>query len=164
MFHRTRLFEACPGVLDDLDADIVGTRPPFGRGGVALRQEGDRWTVTLAGQHGEEPPADLDGFLAYAQTLPTTGIAEIVRNCRPIGEPAQYRYPSSRWLHWERLAQRPQGLIVIGDAVCSFNPVYGQGMSCVAHQVEKLRELLAQGGTADLAGRSATPSPPRWPR
>ena len=153
--YMTRQFEARPGVLDDLDADIVGTRPPSGRAGVALRQEGGRWTVTLAGQRGEQPPPDLDGYLAFAQSLPTDGIARIVAGCAPVGEAISYRYPSSRWRRWDRLTARPQGLIIIGDAVCSFNPIYGQGMSSAAHQALRLRELLAAGG-ADLAGRTAT--------
>ncbi len=152
--YMTRQFEARPGVLDDLDADIVGTRPPSGRAGVALRQESGRWTVTLAGQRGEQPPPDLDGYLAFAQSLPTDGIARIVAGCTPVGEAISYRYPSSRWRRWDRLMTRPQGLIMIGDAVCSFNPIYGQGMSSAAHQALRLRELL-DDGTADLAGRTA---------
>jgi 2-polyprenyl-6-methoxyphenol hydroxylase-like FAD-dependent oxidoreductase len=152
--YMTRQFESRPGVLDDLDADIVGTRPPSGRAGVALRQEGGRWTVTLAGQRGEQPPADLEGYLAFAQSLPTDGIARIVAGCTPVGEAISYRYPSSRWRRWEKLKTRPQGLVMIGDAVCSFNPIYGQGMSSAAHQALRLREVLA-AGTADLAGRTA---------
>lgn len=145
--YVTRLFHTRPGILDDLDADVVGTRPPNGRSGVAARIEADRWTVTLSGQNGEEPPTDLPAFLAYARTLPTPGIAEIIENCEPIGEAVRYRFPGSRWVRWERLDRRPAGFVVIGDAVCSFNPVYGQGMSSAAHQALRLRELLEQAGT-----------------
>ncbi|MBI4942279.1 MAG: hypothetical protein HY830_16165 [Actinobacteria bacterium] len=152
--YMTRRFRSRPGVLDDLDADIVGTRPSSGRAGVALRQEGDLWTVTLAGQHGEQPPADLDGYLAFARSLPTDGIAQIVARCEPVGDAVAYRYPTSRWRRWDKLPSRPQGLVVIGDGVCSFNPIYGQGMSSAAHQVLTFRELL-RAGTSDLAGRTA---------
>jgi 2-polyprenyl-6-methoxyphenol hydroxylase-like FAD-dependent oxidoreductase len=153
--YVTRLFRTRPGVLDDIDADVVGTRPPNGRSGVAARVEGDRWTVTLSGQSGEEPPGDLPDFLAYARTLPTQGIAEIIEKCEPIGGALPYRFPGSRWVRWERLERRPADFVVIGDAVCSFNPVYGQGMSSAAHQALRLRELLEQGGTARLADRAA---------
>ncbi|MFN8195348.1 MAG: hypothetical protein U0R80_13825 [Nocardioidaceae bacterium] len=154
--YVTRLFLARPGLLEDLDADVVGTRPPHGRSGVALRLEGDLWTVTLAGQAGECPPADLNGFLDYARSLPTPHLAEIIEGCEPAGEPMHYRFPGSRWVRWEKLSRRPEGLVVIGDAVCSFNPVYGQGMSSAAHQALRLRELLADGGTQRLARRTAT--------
>jgi 2-polyprenyl-6-methoxyphenol hydroxylase-like FAD-dependent oxidoreductase len=153
--YVTRLFRSRPGVLDGLDAQVVGAHPPYGRAGVALRQEGDRWTVTLSGQHGEVPPSDLEGFLAYARTLPADGIAQIVEGCEPLGEPTPYRFPGSRWVRWERLRRRPEGFVVIGDAVCSFNPVYGQGMSSAAHQVVRLRALLAEGDPEGLARRSA---------
>lgn len=152
--YMTRQFQTRAGVLDHLDADVVGTRPPSGRAGVALRQEGNRWTVTLAGQHGEQPPPDLDGYLSFAQSLPTDGIAQIIANCEPVGDAVSHRYPTSRWRRWDRLTARPQGLVVIGDAVCSFNPIYGQGMSSAAHQALRLRELL-DAGKHDLAGRTA---------
>ncbi len=153
--YVTRLFRTRDGVLDDLDADVVGTRPTSGRGGVALRQEGGRWTVTLAEQFGGRPQADLEGFRAFAGTLPTSGIAAIAEHCQPIGEASRFTYPTSRWRRWEKLDRRLGGLVVIGDAVCSFNPIYGQGMSSAAQQALELRKLLQAGGTHDIAARSA---------
>ncbi|MFN8080341.1 MAG: hypothetical protein U0Q19_12320 [Kineosporiaceae bacterium] len=153
--YVTRLFRDRPGVLDDVDADIVGTRPNSGRAGVALRQEGDRWTITLAEQFAGEPPADLDGFRAFARSLPTQGIADIAARCEPLGEAVRFTYPASRWRHWEKLDRRLGGLVVIGDAVCSFNPIYGQGMSSAAQQALELRDLVQSNGFDDLAARSA---------
>lgn len=154
--YVTRLFRDRPGVLDDIDADVVGTRPPSGRSGVAARVEGGCWTVTLSGQNGEEPPSDLAGFLTYARTLPSRGIAEGIEGCAPLGDPVRFRFPGSRWVRWERLGRRPSGFVVIGDAVCSFNPVYGQGMSSAAHQALRLRELLETHGFERLEHRAAT--------
>ena len=56
--------------------------------------------------------------------------------------PPVYRFPSSVQRHYERLATFPEGLLVLGDAISSFNPFYGQGMSSAALQVQALRQLL----------------------
>jgi 2-polyprenyl-6-methoxyphenol hydroxylase-like FAD-dependent oxidoreductase len=152
--YVTRRFRQQPGVLDDLDADVVGADPQIARSGVALRQEDGSWTVTLAGGFGEKPPSELADFLTFARSLPTPGLAEIIAGCEPLGDPRTYHYPNSRWLHWEKLADRPECFTVIGDAVCSFNPVYGQGMSSAALQAEALGGVLDHG-LAGLPARAA---------
>lgn len=143
--YVTRWFRNRPGVLDDIDGDLAGTDHRNTRGGVALRQEGDTWAVTLAGSFGERPPSELADYQAFARTLPTPGVAEIATHCEPLGEPMTFHYPNSRWMHWEKLPTRPERFTVIGDAYCSFNPIYGQGMSSAALQAEALAEVLADG-------------------
>lgn len=125
----TRRFRQQFGVLDDLDVEVVGTDPQGSRSGVALHQEDGSWSVTLAGAFGERPPSELTELQAFARGLATPGIAEVAAACEPVGDPLTYHYPDSRWLHWEKLADQPERFLAIGDAVCSFTPVYGQGMS-----------------------------------
>ena len=153
--YVTRTFRDVPGLLPDTDAVIVGANPPGQVGGVALRQEHGQWIVTLTGIHGIQPPTDLDEFIRFAGALPTPALAHVASTAQPVGDAEVFRYPASRWRHYEQLSRRPEGFLVIGDAVCSFNPVYGQGMSSAGRQVLALAHLLAPVTNSDELARAA---------
>ena len=130
--------------------------PKSSRGGFMFCIEGDRWLVSLGGRGEEKPPGDMDGFLAFTKTLRTPTMHEALRDARPEGEPVRMAFPGSVWRHFSRLDHFPRGLLPIGDAICRFNPLYGQGMSVAAREACVLRELLAAGDAdplADLASR-----------
>jgi 2-polyprenyl-6-methoxyphenol hydroxylase-like FAD-dependent oxidoreductase len=117
------------------------------RGGLAavmVPLEGNRWIVTLVGRHGDNPPGDLDGFLGYAQQLRTPTIYDVIKGAEQLGEIARFGFPASVWRHFERIENFPHGLLPLGDSICRFNPVYGQGMSMAAQEACLLHELLKE--------------------
>jgi 2-polyprenyl-6-methoxyphenol hydroxylase-like FAD-dependent oxidoreductase len=146
-------------IPDDHSADWKGVRT-FGMasqrrgGGLMLPLEGDRWMLTLGGRRGGKPPGDWDGFLGYAKQLRTPTVYDAVERAERVGEVARYGFPASVFRHFERLEAFPRGLLPLGDAICRFNPIYGQGMSIAAQEACLLQQLFRKRAeTADpLAG------------
>jgi 2-polyprenyl-6-methoxyphenol hydroxylase-like FAD-dependent oxidoreductase len=147
--YASRSYARDPGAPDG--AAIAGT-PANSRGGVMIPQEGDRWIVSIGGILGDSAPLDHDGFTAYAATLPSPAIHEVIRDAEPLSDALRFRYPVSTRRRYERLPHLPTGWLPFGDAICSFNPVYGQGMSVAAMEAVALRDVLADG-TAQLQER-----------
>jgi len=150
--YASRFFRRKPSDLNGDMAVIIPPTPQGKRGGVMLAQEGDRWTVTLVSHSGNYAPIELEGFREYARTLPAPFIYEVVRNAEPMCDGATARFPASVRRRYERIECFPEGYLVFGDAISSFNPIYGQGMSVAALESIELDTTLREG-TADLAKR-----------
>ncbi|MBB5804245.1 2-polyprenyl-6-methoxyphenol hydroxylase-like FAD-dependent oxidoreductase [Saccharothrix ecbatanensis] len=138
LYRRTDLVE--PKI-----AFAVPVAPAEFRAGLMLPIEGDRWLVSLSGWH-DRFPHDDEEFESHAASLPHPAIREVVSTGEPLTGISVIRFPASRRRYFERLRRSPAGFLTLGDAVCSFNPIYGQGMSCAAMAAAELRRLLGVHG------------------
>ncbi|WP_433224064.1 FAD-dependent oxidoreductase [Dactylosporangium sp. CS-047395] len=132
----------------DLSINPIAT-PDNPRGAFFPKLPGDMSMCSLTGLLGDHPPADLEGFLAFAKSLPVPDIYDAIQDAEPLDEGVTFRFPASVRRHFERLTAFPDRLLVIGDGVCSFNPVYGQGMTVAAQEAMALRSQLRSGRAPD---------------
>jgi hypothetical protein len=152
LVYVSREYRRRPGDAEVV-ALVVGHSAAVPRGGVALSAEGDRWLVTLYGMGDDVPPVDPDGYHQFAARLPVQDLHRLLQRVEPLGAPRLMRIPVSIRRRYERLGRFPEGYVVFGDALCQFNPSYGQGMTVAACEAVALRECLADGGQNGLARR-----------
>ena len=122
---------------------FIGPPPDFPDGAILEIIEQSTWHVTLMGRFGYYPPRDAAGFLAFAKALHTPKLYDLIKDAERVADITAYRFPTSRRHHYERLTTVPEGLVVLGDAISSVNPFYGQGMSAAALQVQALQQILS---------------------
>lgn len=134
---------------------VVHSRPAGClRSGTIFPVEGERWIVTLTGASADYPPADEAGFLAFARTLRSSALYDSIVAAEPLTAVHHYRRMENRLRHYERLARWPDGIAVVGDAICGFNPVYGQGMTIAALDAQLLDAHLKEGAGKHAIGHA----------
>jgi 2-polyprenyl-6-methoxyphenol hydroxylase-like FAD-dependent oxidoreductase len=126
--------------------------------------DGETVELSLTGILGDHAPTDAEGFLAFAKSLPIPDFYDYVHDATPVDAPVRFKFPASVWRHYERLTRFPDGLLVMGDAVCSFNPIYAQGMTVSGMEALTLRKHLQSPAAlnpmeffAEIAGQIASP-------
>ncbi|MFE5033632.1 FAD-dependent oxidoreductase [Streptomyces sp. NPDC056683] len=150
LVNATRIYRRPEGAehfpLTVLHANPYASRP--GRSGMVLPIEGDRWMVSLAGTRGGEPPADPDGFLEYIRRLPDPILGRLVSGAEPLTDVHTSHSTHNARRYLEKARTWPEGLVVLGDALATFNPAYGQGMSVAAQGARTLSRELDRSGPA----------------
>lgn len=156
--YTSRIYKrtAIPGAT--WKALIIIPTPPAARMGLLLPIEGDRWIASMVGWHGDYAPADDAGYMEFIRSLPTPDIYNALKDAEPLNQIVTHKIPSNLWRRYEKMARFPERLAVLGDALCSFNPTYAQGMTTGTLEVTALEKCLqdsVSSANSSLDGVSA---------
>lgn len=153
--YASRIYRRDPAYRDKWNVLLVTPRLPGDRRmGVISPIEGDRWMVTAGGWLGQYPEANEESFLAFLGDLPVRDIHDVIVKAEPLSDVRRFSLSGGLRRRYDRLERFPAGFFVLGDAVCSFNPIYSQGMSVCSMQVMAFARHLG----AHLEGRLPAPA------
>ena len=146
--YASRWYQKPAGFAADWKCLLIAPKPLSNpRSAVIYPIENSEWIVTLGGINRIFPPTDEAGFLEFARQLTTPALHDAIQNAEPLSSIFGYQRTENRWRHYESLVRWPLGLAVLGDAVCAFNPVYGQGITTGALGALALARCLEEQQT-----------------
>lgn len=140
-----------PGAIAE---NFIAVMPEHGRprAFATVSYENDTAVFAVGDMAGHVPPDTPAGMREFVADFVPSNVLAAIADAEPLGPVVNYRVPSNRWRRYDKMRRLPGGLLVLGDAVCSFNPVYGQGMTVAAVEATVLRDCLRHGD-GDLARR-----------
>jgi len=155
--YATQWFEVPEGYQPEFCSIAIAPNLPEGntRAGAMFFVEGNKAVITLQGTNKDYPPTDDEGYLAFAKSLQAPYFYDFIKQATPISPIYGYQRTQNRIRHYEKLVNRPENLVVMGDAFCAFNPIYGQGMTTGALETIALREQLKRYSVKHLEGFAA---------
>ncbi|HEX6871924.1 MAG TPA: FAD-binding monooxygenase [Micromonosporaceae bacterium] len=119
--------------------------PSLPRGAIFTKTDSGKVELTVYGILGDHPPTDPEGFNAFVKTLAAPEIYEAIVDAEPLNDPVLFKFPTTMWRRYDLMTEFPDGLLVMGDAVCTPNPVYAQAQTLAALEALALRAHLRAG-------------------
>jgi 2-polyprenyl-6-methoxyphenol hydroxylase-like FAD-dependent oxidoreductase len=153
MGYTSGFFRMPEDVAENGKACLMLAVPPGYRAAYLTPVDGDMWLATTYGRGRDTAPRDHKGFVAWTKGLPHPVIHDMLVRAEPVSDFKTYKIPFGIWYRYDQMPKFPQRLIPMGEALTSFNPMYGQGMSLAAGQALSLREAITGGLDAHLSAR-----------
>jgi len=142
--YATRMYRGDP-LIGEIPGVVIASTPSTPTGGLAISIEGGHWLIMALGVGDDRPPRDPAGFEAFLGRLRDPALARLAQRLEPVGDVSLHRQTANRRRYYDEQNDWPNSVVVMGDAFCAFNPVYGQGIAVGAVEALLIREALDAG-------------------